>query len=52
MQLKLSQKMSNCDYVKMDFDEDIKISDGICGMNMLKQNTREKNWKDKQKTRE
>ena len=25
------------------------IGDGICGIEMLKQNTKERNWKDKQK---
>ena len=52
MQLKLSQQLFNCDDVKGDFDEDRKIGDGICGMKMLKQKMREKNWKDQQKPRE
>ena len=42
MQLKLSQQLFNCDYVKGDFDEDRKVGDGICGMMMLKQNMGEK----------
>ena len=49
MQLNLSQKLFNCDDVKEDFDGDRKVGDGICGMKMLKQNTREKSGKDQQK---
>ena len=49
MQLELSQQLFNCDYMKGGFDKDRKIGDGICGMEMLKQNTREKSWKNKQK---
>ena len=51
-QLKLSKQMFNCDDVKGVFDKDRKIDDGICGMKMLKQKMREKNWKDQKKTRE
>ena len=42
MQLKLSQQLFNCDDMKGYFDSDRKIGDGICGMKMLKQNTRER----------
>ena len=42
MQLKLLQQLFNCDYVRGVFDEDRKIIDGICGMEMLKKNMREK----------
>ena len=52
MQLELSQQLFNCDDMKVDFDEDSKIGDGICGMKMFKQKMREKNWKDQQKPRE
>ena len=38
--------------MKGGFDEDRKIGDGFCGMKMLKQKMREKNWKDQQKPRE
>ena len=52
MQLDLSQQFFICNNLKGGFEEDRKIGDGICGMKMLKPNTREKNWKDQQKTRE
>ena len=52
MQLKLSHQLFNCDDAKGYFDEDRKIGYGICGMKMLKQKTRETNWKDHQKPRE
>ena len=52
MQIELSQQLFNCDDVKVDFDEENKIGDGICGMKILKQNLREKNWKYPQKPRE
>ena len=52
MHLRLSQQLFNCDDVKGVFDEDSKIGDGICGMKMLKQNMREKNWKDQKKPQE
>ena len=52
MQLELSHQLFNCDDVKVDFEEDSKIGDGICGMKMLKGNLREKNWKYQQKPRE
>ena len=42
IQLELLQQLFNCDDVKVDFDEDSKIGDGIYGMNMWKQNMREK----------
>ena len=42
MQLELSQQLFKRDDVKGDFDKDRKTGDGICGMNKLKQNTREK----------
>ena len=45
MKLELSQKLFNCDDMKGDFDKDKKIGDGICGMKMLKQNTRKKTLK-------
>ena len=38
MQIDLSKQLFNCDDMKMDFDEDLKNGDGICGMKMLKQN--------------
>ena len=34
------------------FNVDRKFGDGICGMKMLNQNMREKNWKDQQKPQE
>ena len=52
MQLELSQQLFNCDDAKGGFDKDRTIGDGICGMKILKQKTREKNWKDQQKPRE
>ena len=42
IQLELSQQLFNCDDMKGYFDSDRKIGDGICGMKMLKQNTRER----------
>ena len=42
MQLELSQQLCNCDDVKGRVDKDRKIGDGIFGMNILKQNMREK----------
>ena len=47
MQLKLSHQLFNCDDMKGVFDKDRENGDGICGMNILKQNMREKKWKDK-----
>ena len=37
-----TQQFFNCDDVKGGFNYDRKIGDGISGMNILKQNTREK----------
>ena len=42
IQLGLSQQLFNCDDVKVDFDKDNKVGDGICGMKMLKIKTGEK----------
>ena len=44
MKLKLLQQLFNCDDVNGDFDEDRKIGDVICGMNILKKKN-EKNCK-------
>ena len=52
MQLELSQQLFNSDDVKVHFEKDSKIGDVICGMNMLKQNMQEINWKYQQKSRE
>ena len=41
MKIKLSQKLFNCNDMKGGFDEDRKIGDGICGLNILNQKTRE-----------
>ena len=49
MQLELSQQLFYFDDMKVFFDKDRNIVDGICGIKMLKQNTRERNWKDQQK---
>ena len=49
MKLKLSHQLFNFDDLKRDFDKDMKTGYGICGMEMLKKNMIEKNWKDKQK---
>ena len=38
MQPESSQQLLNCDDVKVCFDRDRKIGDGICCMKMLKQN--------------
>ena len=44
MQLELSRQLFYCDDVKVFFDKDRNIGDGIFGMKMLKQKTRERNW--------
>ena len=49
MQLELSQQLFYFDDMKGVFDKDRNIVDGICGIKMLKQNTRERNWKDQKK---
>ena len=40
MKLELSQHMFNCDDVRVDFDKDSKIGNGIYCMNMLNQKMR------------
>ena len=52
MQLELSQQLFYFDDEKRFFDKDRNIGDGICGMNILKQKMRERNWKDQKKPRE
>ena len=52
MQLELSRQLVYCDDVMGVFDKENNIGDGICGIKMLKQNMRERNWKDQQKPRE
>ena len=42
MHLELSQQLFNCDGVKEGFEKDKEIGVGICGMEMLKQNMRDK----------
>ena len=49
MQLELSQELFYFDDMKGFLDKDRIIGDGICGIKMLKQNTRERNWKYQQK---
>ena len=49
MQLELSQQLFYCDDVRGGFDKDRNIGDGICGIKILKQQTRERNWKEQQK---
>ena len=44
MQLELSRQLFYCDDVKVFFDKDRNIGDGIFGMKRLKKNTRERNW--------
>ena len=50
MQLELSRQLFYCDDVKGGFEKDRNIGDGIRGMKKLKQNIRERNRKDQQKT--
>ena len=52
MQLALLQQLFYCDGMKGGFDKDRNIVDGICGIKMLKQNMRERNWKYQQKHQE
>ena len=49
MQLELSQQIFYFDDMKGGFYKDRNIGDGIFGIKMLKQNTRENNWKDQKK---
>ena len=46
MQLKLSHQLFYFYDMKGGFDKDRNIGDEICGIKVLKQNTRERNWKD------
>ena len=43
MQFDLSWQLFYCDDVKVGFDKDNNIGDGICGMKILKKKTRERN---------
>ena len=49
MQLELSRKLFYCDHVKGGVEKYRNIGDGICGINMLKQNMKERTWKYQQK---
>ena len=49
MQLELSWQLLYCDDVKGGFEKYRNIGDGICGIKMLKQNMKERNWKYQQK---
>ena len=49
MQLELSRQLFYCDDVKGGFEKYKNIGDGICGINMLKQKTKERTCKYQQK---
>ena len=49
MQFQLSRQLFYCNDLKVGFDKDRNIGDGICDMKKFKQNTREKNWRYQQK---